>query len=112
MSLAVVGAMLRTGTIAAAAGLALALAGCADSDSDGPGDPDVDGGVPLACPDEPAPGGALVFDGVDDFARTELVADLGLDRFTVEAWLRRDGDGTTFTSGAGGLRMVPVAGKG
>ncbi|MCA9679730.1 MAG: metallophosphoesterase, partial [Myxococcales bacterium] len=50
--------------------------------------------------------------GVDDVARTALRPELGLDRFTVEAWLRRDGAGTTFTSGAGGLRMVPIAAKG
>ncbi|MCA9680099.1 MAG: hypothetical protein KC464_34020, partial [Myxococcales bacterium] len=85
-------------------------AGCADhaagDDDVGVTSPDagVDGDVGLACADDPGPGGALVFDGVDDVARTALRPELGLDRFTVEAWLRRDGAGTTFTSGAGGLR--------
>ncbi len=71
-----------------------------------------DGDEELLCPDETGAGGALVLDGVDDVARTELEPALGLSSFTIETWLRRDGDGTTFTTGAGGLRMVPIATKG
>ncbi len=116
--------MLRTSCFAPAVSVAgfLGLAalaglpsGCADStadDPDAPATPDAGVDDERACPDDGAGGGALQFDGVDDHARSELVPALGLDRYTVEAWLRRDGDGTTFTSGAGGLRLVPIAGKG
>jgi hypothetical protein len=105
--------MVRSGTSVVACFLATLVA-CTDSDPgpDTDADPDAGTSTPLVCPDEPEHGGALAFDGVDDVARTEVIADLGLDRFTVEAWLRRDGAGTTFTSGAGGLRLVPIAGKG
>lgn len=56
--------------------------------------------------------GALAFDGVDDYATTGPAPELGLSAFTLEAWIRRDGDGTTFTTGVGGLRLVPIATKG
>ncbi len=65
----------------------------------------------LTCP-VPGAGGALSFDGVDDYATTGLVPELGLETFTIEAWIRRDGDGVTMTSGNGGLRLVPIAAKG
>lgn len=71
-----------------------------------------DDGAVLACPDDTGIGGAIAFDGVDDYARTELVPAVGLSTFTIEAWVRRDGEGTTYTTGAGGLRLVPIAGKG
>jgi hypothetical protein len=89
--------------------LSLVAAGCGSSA--GGGD---DGGddAPLACPDETGPGGALAFDGVDDHAKTALVPAMGLATFTIEAWVRRDGEGVTYTTGAGGLRLVPIAGKG
>jgi hypothetical protein len=72
---------------------------------------DDDDGQPLACPDQTG-GGAVAFDGVDDHAKTAVDSALGLSTFTLEAWVRRDGEGTTFTTGAGGLRLVPIAGKG
>ncbi len=85
----------------------LSLVAACGSDERG-GDDD----APLACPDDSAVGGSLAFDGVDDYAKTELVSAVGLSTFTIEAWVRRDGDGTTYTTGAGGLRLVPIAGKG
>jgi hypothetical protein len=38
--------------------------------------------------------------------------ELGLARFTVEAWVRRDGGGRAASTGVGGLALVPIAGKG
>jgi hypothetical protein len=83
------------------------LAACGSS-SGGDDDPT----TPLVCPDDSGAGGAAVFDGVDDHAKTEMNSAFGLGAFTIEAWVRRDGDGVTYTTGAGGLRLVPIAGKG
>jgi hypothetical protein len=84
------------------------LAAACTSEPGGGGDDD---DQPLACA-EPGGGGAIVFDGVDDHAKTAVDPALGLSTFTIEAWVRRDGEGVTFTTGAGGLRLVPIAGKG
>jgi hypothetical protein len=104
----------------------LALSGAVACDgsvvSSGQGDaqrPSVDGGVirgedaevPLpVCPDEPS--SALAFDGVDDHVSMGVASSLGLATFTVEAWVRRDGRGTTMGTGVGGLTLVPIAGRG
>ncbi len=88
--------------------LVLIAAACGSEPGAG-GDDDTS---PLACPEGSGAGGAAVFDGIDDRAQTELVPALGLSTFTIEAWVRRDGDGSTYTTGAGGLRLVPIAGKG
>lgn len=67
----------------------------------------------LACADEPPPvRSALGFDGVDDHVTMGVAPELGLETFTVEAWVRRDGSGEEFGTGAGGIRLVPIAGKG
>ncbi len=107
--------------------VALALAACGDSSGDeapgapipGTGTPSTPGEsgqpiVPPACADGMTDTGAtsLVFDGVDDYVTMGAASELGLDRFTVEAWVRRDGRGRTFSTGAGGLALVPIAGKG
>ncbi len=84
----------------------LLVPACSASSSD-PGDD----APSLTCP-EPGAGGALSFDGVDDHATTGLRPELGLETFTIEAWVRREGDGVTMTSGNGGLRLVPIAAKG
>lgn len=55
---------------------------------------------------------SLVFDGVDDWVTMGAAPALGLDQLTIEAWVRRDGRGKTFSTGAGGLALVPIAGKG
>jgi hypothetical protein len=55
---------------------------------------------------------ALVFDGIDDYVTMGAAPSLGLDQLTIEAWVRRDGRGKTFSTGAGGLALVPIAGKG
>ncbi len=66
---------------------------------------------PIECP-IPGEAGALVLDGVDDLATAGMKPELGLEKLTVEAWIRRDGAGVTMTSGAGGLRLVPIVTKG
>lgn len=71
------------------------------------------GGEPAACIDTPAPSrSALVFDGVDDHVTMGVAPELGLEAFTVEAWVRRDGAGDEAGTGVGGLQLVPIAGKG
>ena len=72
---------------------------------------DTPGGDDDACP-EVGPNSALAFDGVDDYATTGVKPELGLATFTLEAWIRRDGEGMTFTTGVGGLRLTPIATKG
>jgi hypothetical protein len=96
----------------------LAAAGCDGSIVSSGGDRGGEGqdpGAPLACPDSASPGGdggAMVFDGVNDHVTMGNAAELGLTTFTVEAWVRRDGKGIDTTTGVGGLRLVPIAGKG
>ncbi|MBX7192129.1 MAG: metallophosphoesterase [Sandaracinaceae bacterium] len=55
---------------------------------------------------------ALSLDGVDDHISMGRAPALGLSTFTIEAWVRRDGDGRTMGTGVGGLQLVPIAGKG
>src|SRR5688500_9166285 len=78
---------------------------CSASTEELPEEPEVE-----SCPAESESTGGLAFDGTDDHATTD--AQLGLATFTIEAWVRRDGDGVTATSGAGGLTLVPIAAKG
>lgn len=94
-------------------------AGTTPRDSGGPGtDGDVvpddagpaDAGAP-ACAEGP-PRGALAFDGTDDHVTMGRAPALGLEQFTVEAWVRRDGRGAAAGTGVGGLSLVPIAGKG
>jgi Concanavalin A-like lectin/glucanases superfamily/Calcineurin-like phosphoesterase len=66
-----------------------------------------------ACAGKPVvEASSLVLDGVDDHVTMGTAKALGLDRFTVEAWVRRDGAGVPFSTGVGGLSLVPIAGKG
>ncbi|UJR78559.1 LamGL domain-containing protein [Sandaracinus amylolyticus] len=81
----------------------------AASDGGTPGQ-DEDGGAP-GCEAAP-PSRALAFDGTDDGASMGAARPLGLARFTVEAWVRRDGPGVATGTGVGGLSIVPIAGKG
>src|SRR5262245_16974503 len=88
---------------------AILVAACSSNNSGGDDDDD---GAPLVCPDDTTSRGAIAFDGVDDYAKTAVDPAFGLATFTLEAWVRRDGDGTTYTTGVGGLGLVPIAGKG
>lgn len=66
-----------------------------------------------ACVDTPPPTrSALHFDGVDDHVTMGVAPALGLETFTVEAWVRRDAAGVEAGTGVGGLQLVPIAGKG
>lgn len=67
----------------------------------------------MICADEPPPErSSLYFDGDDDHVTMGVAPELGLETFTVEAWVRRDGSGEEMGTGAGGVRVVPIAGKG
>src|SRR5690606_23615629 len=67
----------------------------------------------LACDDDPPPAlSSLHFDGVDDHVTMGVAPELGLETFTLEAWVRRDGAGQQAGTGVGGLQLVPIAGKG
>ena len=81
--------------------------------------PDGDGGAVVeppgpACSGEIQRGdpSSLVFDGVDDHVTMGTAPSLGLEKFTLEAWVKRDGAGVPFGTGVGGLSLVPIMGKG
>lgn len=82
-------------------------------------DPDTDGGANgTAAPSDVCRGGinpgasSLLFDGTSAYVTMGNAKALGLTAFTVEAWIRRDGAGREFSTGVGGLHLVPIAGKG
>jgi hypothetical protein len=79
-----------------------------------PTDGGADPGSSLACANKPAiePRSALLFDGVDDYVTMGPAPLLGLDHFTLEAWVRREGTGVPFGTGVGGISLVPIMGKG
>ena len=87
---------------------AIALVGCSAASEHGSDD----GPEAPSCPSEQGPTGALALDGKDSYATTGAKPEFGLAKFTIEAWVRRDGDGVAATSGAGGLTLVPIASKG
>ena len=69
-----------------------------------------DGGVtPPGC--EPR-GNALNFDGTDDHVSMGNASALGLQQFTLEAWMMRTGAGLSTGSGAGGITAIPLIAKG
>lgn len=106
--------------------LGVVLFGCGDDATAGPSAdagprpaydghiPGTDAGPPIVpeCPADDGTASALVFDGVDDHVAMGVASSLGLATFTVEAWIRRDGDGLDMGTGVGGLRLVPIAGRG
>ena len=84
--------------------------GADESDGDSStGEPPV---LPACADDMPEPPTALVFDGVDDYVTMGEAPLLGLQTFTVEAWVLRDGAGIEAGTGAGGVQITPIAGKG
>lgn len=108
---------------------ALHLTGCGSAEDDtsppalegddpAPGDEPGDGTdktpPSLACPagKVSVDASSLTLDGVDDHVSMGLAASLGLEHFTVEAWVKRDGAGVPFSTGVGGLSLVPIAGRG
>lgn len=66
----------------------------------------------FTCPEPVTPDTtALHFDGSDGVSMG-VAPDLGADHFTLEAWVRRDGDGKEASTGVGGIRHVPLITKG
>ena len=93
--------------------LACSLLACSGEVSEpDDGDGGDDGGAAPSCPEEPANRGALLLDGHTGHVTMGPAPALGLATFTVEAWVRRDGRGLEAGTGEGGLRLVPIAGKG
>ena len=74
-------------------------------------DASLDAGPAVQC-DPRDDRGAVLFDGVDDHITMGAASGLGLATFTLEAWVRRDGPGLSTDTGVGGLRLVPIMGKG
>ena len=74
------------------------------------GDADRDDSAVEECPEQGL--GALTFDGVDDHVTMGLAPALGLAVFTLEAWVRWDGNGVAAGSGVGGVRAIPIIAKG
>lgn len=114
--------MIRWPTTVSAA-LIVLISGCgADDKKEGPpplgGNAPADAGIgepgtSLACANKPPiERSALLFDGVDDYVTMGPAPLLGLDRFTLEAWVRREGTGVPFGTGVGGISLVPIMGKG
>lgn len=83
------------------------------SSSGGPGGSSGEPGpAPEACADEPPlASSGLVFDGSGGVVMGPAPA-LGLEVFTLEAWVRRDGRGAAAGTGVGGLKLVPIIAKG
>lgn len=75
------------------------------------GSPPPDAFVP-GCEEVEDRSSALTFDGADDHVTMGRAPALGLATFTVEAWVRREGEGRVMSTGVGGLSLVPIAGKG
>jgi len=82
-------------------------------DESGSGDTTGEPPPVTACGDAPpAMSSALSFDGSGAHVTMGEAPELGLQTFTVEAWVRRDGAGEDMGTGSGGVRLVPIAGKG
>ncbi len=79
---------------------------------DDAGMPSPDAAMPPECETIEDRSSALSLDGTDDHVSMGRAPALGLATFTVEAWVRREGDGRTMGTGVGGLTLVPIAGKG
>ena len=81
------------------------------------GDPGSDSGgdtgpAPDLCAElPPLTTSGLVFSG-DSRVVMGLAPGLGLEQFTLETWVRRDGRGTVASTGVGGLKLVPLITKG
>ncbi len=55
---------------------------------------------------------SLQFGGTNSYATFGNNAALGLSQFTLECWFRREGTGTTTTTGTGGVTAIPIISKG
>ncbi|MBX3211878.1 MAG: metallophosphoesterase [Labilithrix sp.] len=76
------------------------------------GEPEPDPGPQLLeCNEPPLETSALAFGGADRVSMG-VAPELGLERFTLETWVRRDGRGSLASTGVGGLKLVPLITKG
>lgn len=87
---------------------------------------DNDGGVGTSAvkaitvafdPNSPPANTALDFDGVNDYVTMGAAPELNVAAppttgFTLECWFRKEGAGSTASSGSGGVTAVPLFGKG
>lgn len=55
---------------------------------------------------------ALRFDGVNDYVTFGAAPGLGLQKFTIELWLKKLGPGITTNTGSGGMTAVPLVTRG
>ncbi|MBX7083726.1 MAG: metallophosphoesterase [Nannocystaceae bacterium] len=73
----------------------------------------LDLGSPVLPTCEPAPqGGAIDLLGAREGVQLDHADALGLQQFTLEAWIRWDGYGSTASSGVGGVTAEPIITKG
>ncbi|NUP07007.1 MAG: hypothetical protein HOW73_13215 [Polyangiaceae bacterium] len=71
------------------------------------------GGDDSACPSgSTLETSGVELNGTDEYISMGAAPELGLEQFTVEAWVRRDDIGQPAGTGVGGLQLVPIAGKG
>jgi hypothetical protein len=56
--------------------------------------------------------GADSFDGTNDYVNCGNSSSLTATQFSLEAWIRRVGSGTSQTTGSGGLSLEPIVSKG
>ena len=67
----------------------------------------------VECATTPVDGNiALDFGGSADYVTFGPTSNLGLSEFTLECWMRRDGTGSTASTGSGGFNGVPLITKG
>lgn len=64
------------------------------------------------CAWAPAPSSGLHLLGMGEGVHVGAAPELGLQIFTLEAWVRWDGWGTTTSSGTGGVQAEPIISKG
>lgn len=60
----------------------------------------------------PAGNGGLYFNGVDEYADLGNPPALNLSTFTLETWVKREGNGIATSTGSGGVTAIPLVTKG
>ncbi len=86
------------------------LGAMSDMPEDSQSDQDSVVEVPQECP-QVVQSGALSMDGSTQIAMGNR-SEFGLETFTLEAWVRRNGRGGFASTGVGGLRIEPLISKG
>lgn len=70
------------------------------------------GDPPALCEVPPQLPSGMAFEGTSDHVTMGVAPALGLETFTLEAWVRRDAPGIAGSTGSGGLSLIPVIAKG